>query len=51
MSFAAIILYVASDRVFIVVSVYLFIDTVQKRLDTPLYLLVLSLIQMRLHYK
>jgi hypothetical protein len=37
--FADITLYVASQRVFIVVSVYLVIDSVRKFLDTPLYVL------------
>jgi hypothetical protein len=36
-SFAAITLYVASQRVFIVVSVCFVIDSVQKVLDTPSY--------------
>jgi hypothetical protein len=36
-SFAAITLCVASQRVFIVVSVYFVIDSVRKRLDTPSY--------------
>jgi hypothetical protein len=36
-SFAAITLCVASQRVFIVVSVYIFIDSVRKRLDTLSY--------------
>jgi hypothetical protein len=36
-SFAAITLYVASQRVFIVVSVYFVMDSVQKLLDTPSY--------------
>jgi hypothetical protein len=35
--FAAITLCVASQRLFIVVSVYFVIDSVRKRLDTPLY--------------
>jgi hypothetical protein len=35
-SFAAITLFVASQRVFIVVSVYFVIDSVRKLLDTPL---------------
>jgi hypothetical protein len=35
MSFAATTLYVASQRVFIVVSVYFVIDLVWKLLDTP----------------
>jgi hypothetical protein len=35
MSFVAINLYVASQWVFNVVSVYFFIDSVRKRLDTP----------------
>jgi hypothetical protein len=34
-SFAAITLCVASQRVFIVISVYLVIDSVRKLLDTP----------------
>jgi hypothetical protein len=34
-SFAAITLYVASQRAFIVVSVYFVIDSVRKLLDTP----------------
>jgi hypothetical protein len=37
-SFIAITLCVASQRVFIVVSVYFVIDSVQKLLDTPSYL-------------
>jgi hypothetical protein len=37
-SFAAITLCAASQRVFIVVSVYFFIDSVRKLLDTPSYL-------------
>jgi hypothetical protein len=36
-SFAAIILYVASQRMFIVVSIYFLIDSVRKLLDTPSY--------------
>jgi hypothetical protein len=36
-SFAIITLCVASQRVFIVVSVYFFIESVRKVLDTPLY--------------
>jgi hypothetical protein len=36
-SFAAINLCVASQRVFIVVSVYFVIDSVRKLLDTPSY--------------
>jgi hypothetical protein len=36
-SFAAITVYVASQRVFIVVSVYFVIDSVRKRLDTLSY--------------
>jgi hypothetical protein len=35
--FAVITLCVASQRVFIVVSVYFFIDSVRKLLDTPSY--------------
>jgi len=37
-SFAAITLYVASQRVLIVVSVYLVIDSVRKLLDTSSYI-------------
>jgi hypothetical protein len=37
-SFATITLRVASQRVFIVVSVYFVIDSVRKLLDTPSYL-------------
>jgi hypothetical protein len=33
-SFAAITLYVASRRVFIVANIYFFIDSVRKLLDT-----------------
>jgi hypothetical protein len=36
-SFAVIILCVASQRVFIVVSVYFVIDSVRKLLDKPSY--------------
>jgi hypothetical protein len=36
-SFAAITLCIASQRVFIVVSLYFVIDSVRKLLDTPLY--------------
>jgi hypothetical protein len=36
-SFAAITLYVASKRVFIVVSVYFVIGSVRKLLDKPSY--------------
>jgi hypothetical protein len=36
-NFAAITLYVASQRVFIVVSLYFVIDSVRKLLDTPSY--------------
>jgi hypothetical protein len=39
-SFAATTLCVASQRVFIVVSVYFVIDSVRKLLDTPSYLLL-----------
>jgi hypothetical protein len=38
-SFAAISLYVASQQVFIVVSVYFVVDSVRKLLDTPSYTL------------
>jgi hypothetical protein len=37
MSFAAITLYVASQRVFLVVSVYFVIDSVRKLLDILSY--------------
>jgi hypothetical protein len=37
-SFATITLCVASQRVFIVVSIYFVIDTVWKLLDTPSYI-------------
>jgi hypothetical protein len=37
-SFAAITLCVASERVFIVVSVYFLIDSVRKLLVTPSYI-------------
>jgi hypothetical protein len=37
-SFATITLCVASQRVFIVVSVYFVIDSVRKLLDTPSYI-------------
>jgi hypothetical protein len=37
-SFAAITVCVASQRVFIVVSVYFVIDSVRKLLDTPSYM-------------
>jgi len=36
-TFAAITLCIASQRVSIVVSVYFIIDSVRKRLDTPSY--------------
>jgi hypothetical protein len=39
-SFADITLYVSSERVFIIVSVYFFMDLVRKRLDTPSYMLM-----------
>jgi hypothetical protein len=38
-SFASITLCIASQRVFIVVSIYFVIDSVRKFLDTPLYLI------------
>jgi hypothetical protein len=41
-SFADITLCVASQRVFIVVSVYFVIDSVRKLLDTPSYMLYYS---------
>jgi hypothetical protein len=37
-SFADITLYVALQRVFVIVSVYFVIDSVRKRLDTPSYI-------------
>jgi len=40
-SFAAITLCVASQRVFIVVSVYFVIDSVRKLLDIPSYIHIL----------
>jgi hypothetical protein len=36
-SFAAITLFVTSQQVFVVVLVYFIINSVQKLLDTPLY--------------
>jgi hypothetical protein len=36
-SFTAITLYVASQRMFIVVSIYFVMDSVRKLLDTPSY--------------
>jgi hypothetical protein len=36
-SFAAITPYVASQRVFIVVSIYFVIESIRKLLDTPSY--------------
>jgi hypothetical protein len=41
-SFAAITLCVASERVFVVVSIYFVIDSVRKLLDTPSYTLLFS---------
>jgi len=41
--FADITLYVASQRVFIVVSVYLVIDSVRKLLDTLSYTFIFQL--------
>jgi hypothetical protein len=41
-SFAAITLCVASQRVFIVVSAYFVIDSVRKLLDTPSYILIFT---------
>jgi hypothetical protein len=38
-SFAAITLCVASQRVFVVVNVYFVIDSVRELLDTPLYVM------------
>jgi hypothetical protein len=43
-SFAAITLCVASERVLIVVSVYFVIDSVRKLLDTPSYVPVCLLL-------
>jgi hypothetical protein len=40
-SFAAITLCVASQRVFIVVSVYFVIESVRKLLDTPSYIQII----------
>jgi hypothetical protein len=37
-SFAAITLCVASQQVFVVVSIYFIIDSVRKFFDTPLYI-------------
>jgi hypothetical protein len=45
LSFAAITLYVASQRVIPKVSVYLFIDSIRKLLDTPSYVLRMELDQ------
>jgi hypothetical protein len=42
-SFTAITLCVASERAFIVVSIYFVIDSLRKLLDTPSYLYVLYL--------
>jgi hypothetical protein len=42
-SFAGITLCVASQRVFIVVSVYLVIDSVRKLFDTPSYMIESSI--------
>jgi hypothetical protein len=39
-SFAAITLCVASERVFVVISVYFVIDSVRKLLDIPLHFFV-----------
>jgi hypothetical protein len=49
-SFAAITLCVASQRVFIVIRVYFVIDSVRKLLDTPSYA-THSRIQLFLRYK
>jgi hypothetical protein len=43
-SFAAIMLRVASQQVFIVLSIYFVIDSVQKLLDIPSYVAYLLLI-------
>jgi len=40
-SFVAITLCIASQGVFIVVSIYFVIDSVPKRLDTPSYVCVM----------
>jgi hypothetical protein len=44
-SFAAITLCVASQRVFIVVSVYFVIDSVRKLLETPSYIVCIAISQ------
>jgi hypothetical protein len=44
--FAAITLFVASQRVFIVVSIYYVIDSVQKLLDTPSYFVMGRMIEL-----
>jgi hypothetical protein len=44
-SFALITICAASQRVFIVVTVYFVIDSVRKLLDTPSYFTTLLLIQ------
>jgi hypothetical protein len=43
-SFAAITLHVASERMFIDVSIYFIIDSVRKLLDTPSYYLEAELL-------
>jgi hypothetical protein len=42
MSFDAITLYVTSQRIFIVVSLYFVVDWVRKLFDTPPYIMVES---------
>jgi hypothetical protein len=49
MSFASITLYVASQRVFIVVRVYFVIDSVRNLLDTPSYDMKLHLFTVPVH--
>jgi hypothetical protein len=46
-SFAAITLCAASQRVFIVVSVYFVIDSVRKLLDTPSYFICRTSLQIK----
>jgi hypothetical protein len=42
-SFAAITVCVASQRVFIVLSIYFVIDSVRKLVDTPSYIIIFNL--------
>jgi hypothetical protein len=44
-SFAAITLHVASQRVFIIVNVYFVTDTVRKLLDTPSYFKIQTILK------